>query len=158
MVISRLPYSTCLFLYFHLLCSRSNLEEHSREMWWLCTKNEITPPSCSLIKSCLTMSSSQQPSETWSSEPASVLNSCSSCFPEGVAMHSRQVHFVLHAPLHQIPPSSTTSTTSPTSGSFKLWHGPGLRAAPKQFRWPHVRPPHMRTHAQPFQVSAISVP
>ena len=35
---------------------------------------------------------------------------CSSCSPEGIAMHSRQVHFVLHALQHQIPPLSTTIT------------------------------------------------
>ena len=39
----------------------------------------------------------------------------------------------------------------PTSGSFKLWHSPGLRAEPKLFHWPHVRPPHH--HKIMFQIS-----
>ena len=63
------------------------------------------------------------------------------------------------------PRSTATDTTiehhhhltPPTSGSFKLWHGPGLRAAPKLFRWPQVRPPHVRAHTQPFRVTAIDL-
>ena len=49
---SWLPYSTYLYLDFHLLCSMTKLKGHSREICWSSTKlskSKHRPPSTSLL-------------------------------------------------------------------------------------------------------------